>query len=174
MRRNWDRHWFAWAMAAPVVLVLSVLVFYPLGRGIYLSFTNTTEANQNSQTCVKSITGGEVCQPNPDAAHFIGLDNYTRVLSGEIGEFWHQLMITLIWTVGSVVFHYGLGLGLAVLLNRPMRLRGLYRVLLVLPWAVPSFVSAFTWRYMFNEKFGLINGLCSPRWSPTSGWACRS
>jgi arabinogalactan oligomer/maltooligosaccharide transport system permease protein len=135
------------------------LVFYPLGRGIYLSFTNTTEANQNAQMCVKSITGGEVCEPNPDAAHFIGLENYTRVLSGELGEFWHQLLITVIWTVSCVVFHYGIGLGLAVLLNRPMKLRGLYRVLLVLPWAVPSFVSAFTWRYMFNEKFGLINGL---------------
>jgi arabinogalactan oligomer/maltooligosaccharide transport system permease protein len=81
------------------------------------------------------------------------------VLSGEVGDFWHQFMITVIWTVVCVVFHYGLGLGLAVLLNRPMRLRGLYRVVLILPWAVPSFVSAFAWRFMFNEQFGLINGL---------------
>jgi arabinogalactan oligomer/maltooligosaccharide transport system permease protein len=55
------------------------------------------------------------------------------------------------------VFHYGIGLGLAVLLNRPMRLRGFYRVLLVLPWAVPTFVSAFAWRFLFRHEYGLIN-----------------
>jgi ABC-type sugar transport systems, permease components len=161
MRRHWDRYWFAWAMVAPVVLVLSVLVLYPLVRGVYLSFTNTTEANQNAEICIRSITGTEVCEPNPNAARFVGLDNYIRVLSGEVGEFWHQFMITLIWTVTCVVFHYGIGLGLAVLLNRPIRLRGLYRVLLVLPWAVPTFVSAFAWRFLFRQEYGLINAMLS-------------
>ena len=78
-----------------------------------------------------------------------------------------------------MVFHYGIGLGLAVLLNRPMRGRGLYRVLLILPWAVPAFVSAFAWRFMFNQKFGLFNGAArrrsgSTRWrgSTTSGRRC--
>ena len=42
-----------------------------------------------------------------------------------------------------------------------MRLRGLYRVLLVLPWAVPTFVSAFAWRYLFHQEYGLINGVLS-------------
>jgi arabinogalactan oligomer/maltooligosaccharide transport system permease protein len=159
MRRHWDRYWFAWAMVAPVVLVLSVLVLYPLVRGVYLSFTNTTEANQNAETCFRSITGSEVCEPNPDAARFVGLETYTRVLTGEIGEFWQQFVVTIIWTVTCVVFHYGIGLGLAVLLNRPMRLRALYRVLLILPWAVPTFVSAFAWRYLFHQEYGLINGM---------------
>jgi arabinogalactan oligomer/maltooligosaccharide transport system permease protein len=159
MRRHWDRYWFAWAMVAPVVIVLTVLVFYPLARGVYLSFTNTTEANQYAEICVRSITGTEVCEPNPNAARFVGLENYIRVLTGEVGEFWQQLRVTVIWTVTCVVFHYGIGLGLAILLNRPMRLRGLYRVLLVLPWAVPTFVSAFAWRFLFNQRFGLINGL---------------
>jgi len=159
VRRHWDRYWFAWAMVAPVVLVLSVLVLYPLVRGVYLSFTNTTEANQYTEICIRSITGTEVCEPNPDAARFVGLENYIRVLTGEVGEFWHQLMITLIWTVTCVVFHYGIGLGLAILLNRPMRLRGLYRVLLILPWAVPTFVSAFAWRFLFRQEYGLINEL---------------
>jgi len=159
MRRFFSRHWYAWAMVAPVVVVLAVLILYPLGRGIYLSFTNTTEANQLSEICTKSITGTQSCEPNPDAAHFVGLDNYLHVLGGQIGEFWPWLSITIIWTVACVVFHYGLGLGLAVLLHRPMRLRNVYRVLLILPWAVPSFVSAFAWRFMFNEQFGLFNGV---------------
>jgi arabinogalactan oligomer/maltooligosaccharide transport system permease protein len=148
-------------MVAPVVLVLSVLVLYPLVRGVYLSLTNTTEANQYTEICIRSITGAEVCEPNPNAARFVGLENYIRVLSGEVGEFWHQFMITIIWTVTCVVFHYGIGLGLAILLNRPMRLRGLYRVLLILPWAVPTFVSAFAWRFLFRQQYGLINEMLS-------------
>jgi arabinogalactan oligomer / maltooligosaccharide transport system permease protein len=159
LRRTWDKHWYAWAMVAPVVIVLGVLIFYPLARGIYLSFTNTTEANQLAENCVKSITGTETCTPNPNAAHWVGLDNYIKVLTGQVGEFRQWFGTTLLWTVACVVFHYALGLGLAVLLNRPMRFRGLYRVLLILPWAIPSFVSAFAWRFMFNEKIGLFNGL---------------
>jgi arabinogalactan oligomer/maltooligosaccharide transport system permease protein len=161
LRRSWDKHWYAWAMVAPVVAVLAVLVLYPLARGIYLSFTDLTEANQLTEICTKSITGQEDCSPNPNSWEFIGLDNYTKVLTGEVGEFWQWFWTTVIWTVACVVLHYGLGLGLAVLLNRPLRGRGLYRVLLILPWAVPSFVSAFAWRFMFNHQFGLFNRLLS-------------
>ena len=161
LRRSWDKHWYAWAMVAPVVIVLGVLIFYPLARGIFLSFTNLTEANQLAEICTKSITGTEDCEPNPNAGRFVGFDNYVEVLTGEVGEFWQWFGITLIWTVACVVFHYGIGLGLAVLLNRPMRGRGVYRVLLILPWAVPAFVSAFAWRFMFNQEFGLINGVLS-------------
>ncbi|MBO4205533.1 carbohydrate ABC transporter permease [Micromonospora echinofusca] len=159
LRRSWDKHWYAWAMVIPVVVVLAVLIFYPLVRGIYLSFTNLTEANQAAEICTRSITGSEVCKPNPNRWEFVGLDNYVRVLSGEVGEFWQWTAVTLIWTVACVVFHYGLGLGLAVMLNRPMWGRTLYRILLVLPWAVPAFVSAFAWKFIFNERFGLANSL---------------
>ncbi|MBV1849164.1 carbohydrate ABC transporter permease [Catellatospora tritici] len=159
LRRSWDRHWYAWAMVAPVVAVLGVLIIYPLARGVFLSFTNLTEANQLAEICTKSITGTETCKANPDAWHMVGFDNYVDVLSGKVGQFWQWFGITLLWTVGCVVFHYTIGLGLAVMLNRPMRGRGVYRVLLILPWAVPAFVSAFAWKFMFNEKFGLFNAL---------------
>ncbi|WP_189040845.1 carbohydrate ABC transporter permease [Micromonospora sonchi] len=157
LRRSWEKHWYAWAMVLPVVIVLAVLIFYPLFRGIWLSFTNLTEANQVAEICTRSITGGEVCTDNPNKWEFVGLDNYLRVLTGEVGEFWQWTGTTLIWTFACVICHFGLGLGLATMLNRPMRLRGLYRVLLVLPWAVPAFVSAFAWKFIFNERFGLAN-----------------
>ncbi|MFI7575097.1 carbohydrate ABC transporter permease [Micromonospora sp. NPDC049497] len=161
LRRSWEKHWYAWAMVLPVVIVLAVLIFYPLFRGVWISLTNLTEANQAAEICTKSITGSEVCNDNPNKWEFVGLDNYINVLSGNVGEFWQWTGITLIWTVACVVFHYGLGLGLAVMLNRPMWGRGLYRVLLVLPWAVPAFVSAFAWKFIFNERFGLANSLLS-------------
>ena len=159
LRRSWEKHWYAWAMVLPVVIVLAVLIFYPLFRGIWLSFTNLNEANQVAEICTRSITGGEVCTDNPNKWEFVGLDNYVRVLTGEVGEFWQWTGVTLIWTFVCVACHFGLGLGLANMLNRPMRARGLYRVLLVLPWAVPAFVSAFAWKFIFNERFGLANAL---------------
>jgi arabinogalactan oligomer/maltooligosaccharide transport system permease protein len=159
LRHNWDKHWAAWAMVVPVVVVLAVLIFYPLVNGIWLSFTNQTEANQLAEICTKSITGGEVCKDNPNAWSFVGLDNYVNVLTGKIGEFWQWTGTTLIWTAAGVVFHYGLGLGLAIMIHREMRFRGFYRVMLVLPWAVPGFISAFAWKFLFNEQLGLVNSL---------------
>jgi arabinogalactan oligomer / maltooligosaccharide transport system permease protein len=152
-----SKHWYAWAMVLPVVLVLGVLVLYPLVRGIYISFTNLNESNQRAEICTKTLGGDEVCRPNPNAAEFVGLQNYIDILTGERGDFWLQFGNTLIWTTGCVFFHYTLGLGLAVLLNRRIRGRGWYRVLLIVPWAVPAFVSAFAWKFIFNERNGLAN-----------------
>lgn len=153
------RHWYAWAMVTPVVIVLALLVFYPMIQAIWLSLTNTTEANQAAEICQLSLGGGQTCAPNPDHAHFIGLRNYFNLLSGKVGRFWGQLGITLIWTSVCVVCHYTIGLALALLLNRPLRGRAVYRILLILPWAVPAFVSAFAWKFIFDRDAGLINAI---------------
>ncbi|WP_211754533.1 carbohydrate ABC transporter permease [Nocardioides gansuensis] len=159
LRRLLDRNWFAWAMVIPTVVVLGVLVFFPLVQGVYQSFTNLNEGNQQSEICTKTLGGGEVCKPNPKQAEFVGLDNYKRILTGETGKFWLQFTNTIAWTLACVTFHYSIGLGLAVMLNRRFKGRGLYRVLLIVPWAVPAFVSAFAWKFLFNHDFGLINAL---------------
>ena len=152
-----SRHWYAWAMVLPVVVVLGVLVLYPLSRGIYLSFTDLNESNQRTEICAKTLGGEETCTPNPKAATFTGLKNYTDILTGERGHFWLQFTNTLVWTGAGVFFHYTIGLALAVLLNRRIRGRGMYRVLLIVPWAVPAFVSAFAWKFIFNQNNGLAN-----------------
>ncbi len=152
-----SKHWYAWAMVLPVVIVLGVLVLYPLARGMYISFTNLTEANQAAEICTKTLGGGQTCKPNPKQVEFVGLKNYTDILTGERGRFWQQFVNTMIWTSACVFFHYTLGLGLAVLLNRRIRGRGLYRVLLIVPWAIPSFVAAFSWKFIFNQNNGLAN-----------------
>ncbi len=159
MRKNFDRHWYAWAMVLPTVVVLGVLVFYPLVQGIWQSFTDLNESNQRTELCTKVLGGAETCKPNPDAAGFVGLDNYVDILTGAQGHFWLQLVNTIVWTVSCVVFHYGLGLGLAVMLNRSFRGRGFYRVALILPWAVPAFVAAFAWRWIFDQQFGILNAV---------------
>ena len=157
LRRSFDKHWYAWAMVLPTVVVLGVLVLAPLVQGIYQSFTDLNEGNQRDTICTKTLGGGTECEPNPDKAKFVGLKNYTDVLTGERGRFWLQFTNTIVWTVACVFFHFTIGLGLAVMLNRNFRGRSLYRVLLIVPWAVPAFVSAFAWKFLFNPKFGLIN-----------------
>jgi arabinogalactan oligomer/maltooligosaccharide transport system permease protein len=144
LRRSWDKYWYAYAMVAPVVIVLGVLIFYPLVRGIVLSLTNATNRNIGSATIPSRYT-------------YVGIDNYTRILSGEDGQFYPVLLRTVIWTGSCVLLHYAIGLTLAVMLNREMRGRTVYRVLLILPWAVPAFISAFSWRFLFNADGGLIN-----------------
>ncbi|WP_206051028.1 carbohydrate ABC transporter permease [Nocardioides speluncae] len=157
LRRSFDRNWYAWAMVLPTVIVLGVLVLFPLVQGVYQSFTNLTEANQDEVICTKTLGGGEECKENPKKAEFVGVDNYVDLLTGERGSFWLQFTNTVVWTVACVFFHYTIGLGLAVMLNRRMRFRSLYRVLLIVPWAVPGFVAAFGWKFLFNPRFGLIN-----------------
>lgn len=157
MRKSFDKHWYAWAMVLPTVAVLGVLVFAPLVQGIYQSFTDLNESNQRSEICKKTLGAGEVCTPNPKASKFVGLDNYVDVLTGEQGHFWLQFTNTIVWTLACVTFHYGLGLGLAIMLNRRFKGRSFYRVALIVPWAVPAFVAAFAWRWIFDQQFGIFN-----------------
>nr|WP_199441506.1 sugar ABC transporter permease [Umezawaea beigongshangensis] len=155
-------------MVLPVVVVVAVLVLYPLVQGVYFTFTDVNEA-----------TIANPVLDRPATYEFTGLRNYLNVLSGDssYGAFWSTLVRTLIWTFGCVFFHYTIGLGLALLLNRQVRGRSLYRVALVLPWAVPAFISAFAWKYMFNAQYGIVNqvlravGLPDPVWLGQSDWA---
>ncbi|WP_394828261.1 carbohydrate ABC transporter permease [Pendulispora albinea] len=148
LRRSWDKYWYAWAMVIPVTLVLGALVVIPLVRGIYLSFTDANERNV-------AATIGQLRLP--DSFQVIGLRNYTDVLFGPSSKFWSVLARTGIWTFACTFLHYTLGLGLAVLLNRPLRGRAIYRVLLILPWAVPTFISAFAWKLILARDNGILN-----------------
>ncbi|MFF5985517.1 carbohydrate ABC transporter permease [Prauserella flavalba] len=155
------RHWYAWAMIAPVVLVLAVLVLYPLAHGVYLSLTDATEMNSGRTIGVNEI---------PATYEFIGLENYFSVLSGADGAFYPRLLWTVQWTVICVALHFTIGLALALLLNRALRMRTLYRMLLILPWAVPPFVAAFGWRLILNDEGGLLNAVLNVVGIPGVDW----
>ena len=167
MRSRLARHWYAWSMVAPVVIVLTALVLVPLGRGVYLSLTDANESNV-----------GRTIGPNhiPSTDRFVGLANYRHVLSGAEGHFYGVLGWTVVWTIACVAFHYTLGLGLALMLNQRARWRGAYRVMLILPWAVPAFVSAFAWRLLLNGDRGIVNqalsafGLGGVQWLADPFW----
>lgn len=97
---------------------------------------------------------------------YVGLTNYVEILTARggpllgHGSFWLTLLVTVGWTVVNVTFHLGIGLLLGVLLSRPLlRLKAVYRVLLILPWAVPSYVTALAWKGMFHRQYGAVNAI---------------
>jgi arabinogalactan oligomer/maltooligosaccharide transport system permease protein len=161
IRRSWDKHWYAWAMVAPVVIVLGVLVGYPLVYGAYLSLTNATERNVATDIGPVHVAA---------TYHFIGLRNYWQILSGRDGDFYPRLEWTVVWTVSCVAITYGIGLGLASLLNRKVKGRLFYRLALILPWAVPAFIGVFAWRLMLNSQYGVFNDIITGAGLPAQDW----
>jgi len=144
VRRFLRVHWYAYAMLTPVLVVTVTLVGYPLLRGVYLSLTDANANNIGNQFI-------------PASYEFVGLKNYLSILSGNEGHFYSILWRTVVWTAVNVFFHYTIAMGLALMLNRKLKGRGLYRTLLMVPWAMPQFVAAFAWGYMYNGDFGIFN-----------------
>jgi arabinogalactan oligomer/maltooligosaccharide transport system permease protein len=162
LKRSYRTHWYAYAMIAPVVAVLGLLVGYPLVRGLYLTLTDATSLNSARTIGVNHI----------DATYkYIGLDNYADILWGPTAwdRFWSHFLWTIVWTVACVTLHYLIGLGLALLLNQKLRGRTAYRMLLILPWAVPTFVTVFSWRIMLADS-GLVNTVLGSLHLPQPQW----
>jgi arabinogalactan oligomer/maltooligosaccharide transport system permease protein len=75
----------------------------------------------------------------------------------QVPKFWYIFAKTIVWTVVNVVLHVGLGVMLAVALNGPIRGKAIYRILLIIPWAVPAYITALSWRGMFDYEYGAVN-----------------
>ena len=141
----------AYLWLLPVVLCMALIVFYPLIYGLFLSFTNADQSNVVLH--LGSVTF-------PATYKFIGLQNYISIIQGWFNpqsDDWHILFQTVIWIVSNSIFHFAIGLGLALILNRKMRFRSFYRVLLMVPWAMPQYVAAFAWLFLFNQQYGYID-----------------
>lgn len=124
-------------MLLPAATAFVLIILYPFAQALGLSMFEDT-----LQT-IEPI--------------FVGLDNFREVLSNP--DTWQSFLLTAIYvgtaTAGTLV----LGLGWALILNQPFRGRGAIRALTLLPWVVPSTVSAFIWAWIFNSRFGVINGM---------------
>ena len=148
-------HADAYAYIAPAMIGMLVLVFFPFFYGIGLAFTDTTLFNESL----------------PFRERWIGLDNFVRILgdfdivtTGADGStvnyqnFYWTLMMTVIWTVTNVTVGVSFGFILALALNTDgLKGKWLYRILLILPWAIPNYITALVWRGMFHPQFGVIN-----------------
>lgn len=121
----------------PPALVMGLIVVWPFVYNLWLSTTNL---------------GLYTIRDGPS---FVGLAQYARIFQEP--DLYEYLLRTLLWTGVNVFFHVVLGVTLALVLNRPYRGRALYRALLILPWALPQYIAALSWRGMFNYEYGQIN-----------------
>ncbi|WP_244424572.1 carbohydrate ABC transporter permease [Methylobacterium nodulans] len=128
----WTPYWFV----APVVVYLLLFQGYPLLRELMLSFTQTSLLT-------------------PEQSTFVGLRNYEELMARP--DFWRVIGVTAIYTVVCVVMAISLGLGAALLLDRPFRGRGLARALVTVPWAAPPIAVATIFAWMLNAQYGIFN-----------------
>ena len=133
-------HRQAWVLLAPMLLVMFLLTAWPLFRTIWLSFTDAALIG----------SGGE-------GPAWIGLENYLYALTDP--DFQAAIGRTLYFTVVSVLIEGVLGVLVALLLNQRFYGRNILRVLVILPWALPTIVNAMMWRLNFNPDYGSINAL---------------
>lgn len=98
------------------------------------------------------------------------VNGWGRLLSTEASTFPVLFGRTLIWTATNVVFHVLIGMILALVLNQKIRFRGLYRALIIVPWAIPQVIVALSWRQEFHAQYGFVNillnaiGITGPSW----------
>ncbi|GGV63451.1 ABC transporter permease [Streptomyces griseoloalbus] len=127
-----------WGFVAPAVVFMLLFFGYPLVRNVLMSFQHYTP---------KTFFTGE--------APFNGTDNWSSVFQDVL--FGKALWHTLVFTVGSLLGQFCIGLALAVFFNRRFPLGGVLRSLILLPWLVPMVVSGIVWRRILDQDTGVLN-----------------
>ena len=155
LRETVSEYRYAYLYVTPAMVGMLVLVFFPFIYGITLSFTGQTIFNTNQ----------------PLTELFVGLQNYVDII-GDVDvakrtaegwvinyqNFYWTLFITICWTISNVAVGVTLGMILALALNTPgLRFKAIYRVILILPWAIPNYITALIWKALFHQQFGAIN-----------------
>lgn len=155
------------------MVAMIILIYVPLFMGISYSFTNISQKNANTieYKIPYRTPDGSIeykIEKKPSQLKFVGLDNYVRTVTEP--TFWQVFGQTLVWTVVNVFFHFLIGLILALLINKQIPYRGIYRIFLMIPWAAPTYISAFSWRWLFNADYGLFNQLLALVGLPGISW----
>ena len=150
---GFTEYWYAYAYIAPAVLGTALLVFGPFLFGIMLGFYTRVY----------------------NTYEFVGLQNFGQILSdfsfSQTKNFYRTLAVTILWTVTNVSLHVSIGLGLALMLkDKSLRFTPLYRTLLVIPWALPNYITALIWKGMFNKEYGAVNAFLSAMGVDAVSW----
>ena len=123
-------------LLAPTVLLLGVFIAYPFVMGVWLSLTNTSVGN---------------------VGEFVGIKNFVKAWNDSI--FQTAFKNTFVYTFWATIFKLAMGMWLALLLNRNFRGKRLVRASMLLPFIVPTVLSTFAWRWMFDPTFSVLNWL---------------
>ena len=126
----------AWLFMAPMLIVLALVAGWPLVRTMWFGFTDANLSDLQ-------------------AAEFVGFVNYYYLLTDP--DWWNAVWNTLVFTGVSLILETILGMAIALTLNAHFRGRGLLRAAVLIPWAIPTVVSAQMWNWMYHDVFGVIN-----------------
>lgn len=129
-KKNYTR----WLFVLPAIIIVLALFVYPIISSFYFSFTNKN-----------------LIRPTYD---FVGLDNYIAVLKDK--GFWNAFLNSLKWTIFSLGGQLLVGFTAALALNKVKHLKGFYKTLLIIPWAFPSIVIAFSWQWILNGVYEFL------------------
>ncbi|MFZ7202102.1 carbohydrate ABC transporter permease [Avibacterium gallinarum] len=130
----YQKNYTRWIFVLPAMIVVSVLFIYPFLSSIFYSFTNKN-----------------LIMPN---WKFVGFDNYVAVINDP--SFWLAFSHSILWTICSLVGQVLVGFALAMALHRIRHLQWLYKILLIIPWAFPTIVIAFSWQWILNGVYGYL------------------
>jgi multiple sugar transport system permease protein len=134
------RQLLPFAFLAPALLIEAAIIVYPVLQTFWMSLHDFV-----------------LFRPND--APFVGLGNFVRAFTDPV--FWTAAWHSVIWIVFVVGFQFVLGLATALLLNQSFWWRGLARALVVIPWALPSVITALMWSWMYDYDLGVINDVLS-------------
>ncbi len=126
----------AYLYTMPALIVMSLVVLYPFLYNVVISFSNMSLSHFKDW-------------------RLVGIGNYVSAVRD--ASFWYFLFKTVLWTSINLFFHVSIGVLLALILNKDIKGRTFFRTLLILPWAVPQYITALTWRGMFNAEYGAVN-----------------
>ncbi len=129
-----NREWLGFWFMLPAAAILILLLVYPLGLGIWLSFTDAT---------IGSV------------GKFVGLDNYSWILGDD--SFINATLFTIMYTLVASSIKFAVGLYLALLLNKRLPLKALLRSIVLIPFVVPTVLSAMAFWWIFDAQFSIIS-----------------
>lgn len=138
-----------YAFILPPMIYLMVFMFWPLGRQMYMSLTNTRIIN-------------------PNRGRYIGLGNYERLFDDP--AFYLSLKATLVYSVLAVILGVALGTTSALAIDRPFKGRSIVRAILLFGWAVPNVAASLIWLWMYNDRSGVFNRLTESLGIGRFGW----
>ena len=133
---DFNQNRIAYIFFMPALLAIMSVVIFPFIYNIIISLSNYSLRTFNDW-------------------QLIGFYHYSRVFFDP--QFYYVLMKTVLWTSINMFFHVSLGVSLAILINRTLPAKPILRTLLIIPWAIPQYIAALSWRGMFNQEYGSIN-----------------
>ncbi len=149
-------------LISPTMVVLLLVIGYPVIAAGYQSLFRQEQGVDASGF----VVAGD---------KFVGLGNYTAIFTGDgVGRFWQAFYNTTFFTVVAVSIEVLIGVAMALIMNKAFKGKGLIRASILVPWAIPTVVSALLWRWIFDSN-GVANNIIGQQilWT-TDGWQAKA